>query len=128
MKITKASYLLRFFDKSSASVLFLEFRYFELRNIYKQNPSPIRIPIFSSELASSFIDSGAGLVLSSCMVRFSCNIEERKQIYSYEANEANSLGVVSCSYNERTNHLHVYRCLLTNRLHGKAAELCLANS
>ena len=38
------------------------------------------------------------------------------------------LGVVSCSYNERTNHLRVYRCLLTNRLHGKAAELCLANS
>ena len=93
----KASYLLRFFDKSSASVLFLKFRYFELRNIHEQNPSPIRIPIFSSELASSFIDSGAGLVLSSCMVRFSRNIEQRKQIYSYEAN---SLGVVSCSYNE----------------------------
>ena len=29
-------------------------------------------------------------------------------------------------YNERTNHLRVYRCLLTNRLHGKAAEPCLA--
>ena len=126
MKITKASYLLRFFDKSSASVLFLEFRYFELRNIYKQNPSPIRIPIFSSELASSFIDSGAGLVLSSYMVHFSRNIEQRKQkICDYEANR---LGVVSCSYNERTNHLRVYRRLLTNRLHGKAAELCLANS
>ena len=101
-------YLLRFFDKSSASVLFLEFRYFELRNIYKQNPSPIRIPIFSSELASSFIDSGAGLVLSSCMVCFSRNIEQRKQIYSYEAN---GLDVVSYSYNERTNHLRVYRSL-----------------
>ena len=125
LKITKASYLLRFFDKSSASVLFLEFRYFELQNIYKQNPSPIRIPIFSSELASSFIDSGAGLVLSSCMACFSRNIEQRKQIYSYRAN---GLGVVSCSYNEQTNHLHVYRRLLTNRLHGKAAELCLANS
>ena len=36
--------------------------------------------------------------------------------------------VVWCSYNELTNCLHVYRCLLTNRLHGKAAELCLANS
>ena len=56
--------LLRFFNKTSASVLFLEFQYFELRNIYKRNPSPIRIPIFSSELASSFIDSGVGLVLS----------------------------------------------------------------
>ena len=59
------------------------------------------------------------------MVRFSRNIEQRKQIYSYEAN---SLGGVSYSYNEPTNHLRVYRCLLTNRLHGKAAELCLANS
>ena len=29
--------------------------------------------------------------------------------------------VVWCSYNELTN------CLLTNRLHGKAAEICLAN-
>ena len=121
----KSILFITFFDKSSASVLFLEFRYFKLRNIYKQNLSPIRIPIFSSELASSFIDSGVGLVLSSCMVHFSRNIEQRKQIYSYEANR---LGVVSCSYNERTNHLRVYRCLLTNRLHGKAAELCLANS
>ena len=73
LKITKAIYLhvLRFFNKTSASVLFLEFRYIELRNIYKRNPSPIRILIFSSELASSFIDSGVGLVLSSYMVRFS---------------------------------------------------------
>ena len=63
LKITKAIYLLRFFNKTSASVLFLEFRYFELRNIYKRIPSPIRIPIFSSELASSFMDSRAGLVL-----------------------------------------------------------------
>ena len=118
LKITKASYLLRFFDKTSTSVLFLEFRYFELL-------SPIRIPIFSSEFVSSFIDSGAGLVLSSYMVRFSRNIEQRKQIYSCEAN---GLGVVSCSYNKRTNRLRVYRCLLTNRLHSKAAELCLANS
>ena len=122
MKITKASYLLRFFNKTSASILFLEFRYFELRNIYKRIPSPIRIPIFSSELASSFIDKGAGLVLSG-MVCFS--IEQRKQIYSCKAN---SLGVVWYSYNERTNCLRVYRCLLTNRLHGKVAELCLANS
>ena len=52
-------------------------------------------------------------------------VEQQKQIYSCKAN---SLGVVWCSYNERTNHLRVYRRLLTNRLHGKAAELCLANS
>ena len=31
-------------------------------------------------------------------------------------------------YNERTNPLCMYRRLLTNRLHGKAAELCLAIS
>ena len=60
LKITKVSYLLRFFNKTSASVLFLEFRYFELRNIYKNEFHPI----FSSELASSFIDSEAGLLLS----------------------------------------------------------------
>ena len=99
------------FNKTSASVLFLKFRYFELRNIYKRIPSRIRIPIFSSELASALIDCGVGLVLSNYMVRFSRSIEQRKQIYSCEAN---SLGVVWCSYNERTNRLCVYRCLLTN--------------
>ena len=31
-------------------------------------------------------------------------------------------------YNERAIRLCVYRHLLTNHLHGKAAELCLANS
>ena len=71
---------------------------------------------------SSLIDSGADLVLSSNMVCFSRSFEQRKQIYSFEAN---SLGVVWCSYNEWTNRLCVYRRLLTNRLHGKAAELCL---
>ena len=49
------------------------------------------------------------------MVRFR-SIEQRKQFYNCKAN---SLGA---------NHLHVYRRLLTNHLHGKAAELCLANS
>ena len=39
-------------------------------------------------------------VVSSYMVRFSPNIIQQKQIYSCKAN---SLGVVSCSYNERTN-------------------------
>ena len=59
--------------------------------------------MFSSELASSFIDSEVGLVLS---VWFN---------YLYILNRENKFIVV-------------YRCLLTNRLHGKAAELCLANS
>ena len=40
-------------------VLFLGFRYFELRNIYKQIPIFIRIPIFSSEFVRR-----VGLVLS----------------------------------------------------------------
>ena len=59
------------------------------------------------------------------MVRYSRSIEQQKQFYNCEAN---SLGVAWYSYNEWTNCLHVYRHLLTNRLHGKAAELCLANS
>ena len=59
------------------------------------------------------------------MVYFSRSIEQLKQIYSCEAN---SLGMVWCSYNEWTNRLRVYRRLLINRLHGKSAELCLANS
>ena len=75
---------------------------------------------------SLFIDSGAGLVLSTYMVHFSYSIEQGKQIiYSCKAN---SLGVVWCSYNEQTNQLCVYRRLLANHLHGKVAELCLANS
>ena len=69
--------------------------YFKLQNIYKRIPSPKRVPIFSSELVSSLIDSGAGLVLSSYMVRFSPGIEQQKQVYSCEAN---SLDVVWCSY------------------------------
>ena len=68
---------------------------------------------------SLFIDSGAGLVLS--MVLYSRGFEQRKKFYNCEAN---SLGVLW----RRTNHLHVYRRLLTNRLHCKEAELCLANS
>ena len=59
------------------------------------------------------------------MVCYSHSIEQPKQFYKWEVN---SLGVVWCSYNEWTNRLRVYRCLLINQLHGKAAELCLANS
>ena len=47
---TKVSYLLRFFNKTRA----LGFQYFELRNILK----------FQYSVVSSFIDSGAGLLLS----------------------------------------------------------------
>ena len=56
------------------------------------------------------------------MVRYSCSIEQRKQFYYCKAN---SLVVVWCNYNKWTNHLRIYRRLLTNHLHGKAAELCV---
>ena len=106
IKPNKLENQLRFFDKTSASVLSLEFQYFELRNIYKRIPSPIRIPIFSSELASSFIDSGVDLVLSSytAVILNSENkfIVEKLTVWVW--------------------------CRVTNRLHGKAGELCLANS
>ena len=57
------------------------------------------------------------------MVRFSHSIEQGKQ---FDNCKANSL-VVVYSYNERTNRLRVYRRLLTNHLHGKAAKPCLAD-
>ena len=54
-KITKVSYLLCLFTKIRASVLFLGFQYFELQIIYQE---------FQYSVVCSFIDSGAGLVLS----------------------------------------------------------------
>ena len=66
---------------------------------------------------SSFIDSGT--------ILYYLAISNNANIYNCEAND---LGVVMCSYNKWTNRLRVYRCLLTNHLHDKAAELCLANS
>ena len=73
---------------------------------------------------SSFIESRVGIVSPTYMVRFSPNIEQQKQFYNCKAND---LGVV-CSYNEWTNPFGAHRCLLKNHLHGKAAELRLANS
>ena len=46
LKITEVSYS---FNKISALVVFLGFRYFELQNIYEQISNHIRISIFSSE-------------------------------------------------------------------------------
>ena len=117
LKITKASYLLRFFNKTSASVLFLEFRYFELQNIYSWIPNPIRIPIFSSELASSFIDKGAGLVLS---IWFILVLNSKNKFIVAKLTVWVWCGIAIM------NGQIVY--VFTNRLHGKAAELCLANS
>ena len=68
---------------------------------------------------SSFIDSGAGLVLSIWFILAVVLNSENKFIV------AKLTGWVWCSYNERTNRLSG---LLTNRLHGKATELCLANT
>ena len=67
---------------------------------------------------SSLIDSEAGLVLS---VWFALALV--KTFYNCKAND---LGVVW--YIAIMNGQIGYRCLLTNRLHGKAAELCSANS
>ena len=72
---------------------------------------------------SLFIDGGAGLVLSIWLVLALVLNNENTELLM----QANNLGVAWCSYNERTNRLHVYRRFLTNRLHGKA-EICLANS
>ena len=74
-------------------------------------------------VVSSFIDSGVGLVLSIWFVLAVILNSESNFII---AKLTLSLGVVWCS--SQTNRLHVYRCLLTNRLHVKAAESCLANS
>ena len=49
-------------------------------------------------------------------------------VYNCEANNVGCCYDVGCCYNDWKNHLRVYRCLLTNRLHGKAAEICLAYS
>ena len=56
------------------------------------------------------------------MVPFSPSIDQQKQVYNCKAN---NVGVVC---NEPMSHLHVYRRLLTNCWHGKAAELCLVDS
>ena len=75
-----------------------------------------------NSVVSSFLDSGGGLVLS--MVRFSPSIKSLHckllLVYNCEANDV--CGVV------HDECLCVYKGLLTNRLSGKAAELCLANS
>ena len=56
------------------------------------------------------------------MVHFSPSIVQKKQVYNCKAND------MSVVYNEQMNHLHVYRRLLTNPSHSKAATLCLASS
>ena len=61
---------------------------------------------------SSLIDSGADLVLS---IWF---------ILAQALNSENIFAKLQIIY----MFTDAYRCLLTNRLHGKAAELCLANS
>ena len=74
---------------------------------------------------SLFINSGAGIVPP---IWFVLALELNSENYFIIAKLAIILGVVWYSYNEWMNCLCVYRRLFTNRLHGKAAELCLANS
>ena len=56
------------------------------------------------------------------MVCFSTGTQQQKQVYNCNTN---NVGVV---HDEWANYLHVYRCLLTNHLHDKAAERYLAIS
>ena len=58
--------------------------------------------------------------LRSYMVRFSPSIEQRKQFYNFKA-------IIWVWYGVAIMNA-LSRCLLTNRLHGKAAEICLVKS
>ena len=99
-----------YYNKTRASVLFLGFRCFEIRNIYKQIS---RIPIFS--IVSLFIDSRAGLVLS---IWFVLALELSRENNFMIAKLTLNFG---CAVVLWTNHLRVYRRLLTNRLYHKQA-------
>ena len=104
-----------FFSKTRASILFLGFQYFELCDILSYE---IFINEFQYSVVSLFIDSRVGLV---------------SLIWFVLAQ------VLNCKNNFTIAKLTIwvwcgvaimfsYRCLLTNRLHGKAAEICLANN
>ena len=64
---------------------------------------------FQYPVVSSFIDSGAGFVLSILFVT-AVVLTSENNFYNCEAN---NVDVVRCSCNERTNRLRVYRRLLT---------------
>ena len=57
------------------------------------------------------------------MVRFSPSIEQQKHFIIAKLTIWVWCGVAT--YNEQTNGLRVYRHLLANRLHCKAADLCI---
>ena len=76
---------------------------------------------FQYSVVSLFIEGGAGLYYLWFVLVVALNNE-------YNFIIAKLTVWVWCSYNERTNRLRANRSLLTNCLHGKAAELCLANS
>ena len=74
---------------------------------------------FQYLVVNSFIDSGAGLVSPIWFVALK---SESNFIFTKQTIW------VWFSYNEWTNPLCVYKYLFTNYLHGKEAELYLANS
>ena len=86
---------------------------------------------------SSFINSGAGLVLSIWFV-LALVLNRENIFYICKAYDLGVVFIIGCGVAIMspqivyrcllTSHLHVYRCLLTSHLHDKAAELCLANS
>ena len=78
---------------------------------------------------SSFIDSGAGLVLSIWfIIAIVLTSKNNFIIVKLTVWVWCGVAVINGQIDKSFTCLHVYRCLLTNRLHGKAAELCLANS
>ena len=81
-KITKVFFLLRYFNKTRISVLFLRFPYFELRNIYKR--FRIRVRIFQSVYSSGFVRRYWSGPCTIYVVRFShivFNIGNKRFIY-----------------------------------------------
>ena len=67
-------------------------------------------------MVSWFIDSEADIVLSLFVLAL---------VFNNENKFINARLMMCIVYNERTSCLRVYKRLLTNRLHGKAAKLCL---
>ena len=74
-------------------MIYCQITYHNISKILKYCPALI---------VSSFVDSGAGLLLSIYVVRFSPSIEQQKQFYKCESSD---LGVLWCSYNESMNTL-----------------------
>ena len=81
---------------------------------------------FQYTIVNLFIDSEAGLVLS--MAHFSLSIKQQKQAVYNSITTTKYIKYGMCYSNGQIVYTCALKRLLTNRLHGKAAKLCLANS